>query len=119
LLAQAQVPGLLVRQMAITKLPATADIAAQEILAAARAAGLVDQALQEVVECWDVIQTWRGWIEGRYGPLNTVRHRSSGDDPPDLELVFPSTCSDGAYVAPPFSTWLGGRLKREDIRRCL
>ena len=86
--------------MPITTLPAAADTTDEQMLSAARSAGLADQALQEVIECWDVIQTWRRWIESRCGPLSAVRHRGQGDDPPDLELVFPST------TVPMEHTWL-------------
>jgi hypothetical protein len=37
---------------------------------------------------WDVLQIWRDWFHETFGELKFVRHRSAGDDPPDLELLF-------------------------------
>ncbi len=35
-----------------------------------------------------MIQIWRDCIEERFGALQSWRHRSNGDDPPDFDLVF-------------------------------
>jgi len=54
----------------------------------ARSLGLSAKASREVCHCWDVLQIWRDWFEGKFGELKLIRHRSQPDDPPDIELVF-------------------------------
>ena len=53
-----------------------------------RQAGLGAKSSREVCHCWDVLQIWRDWFHEKFGELKFVRHRSGGDDSPDLELLF-------------------------------
>jgi hypothetical protein len=55
----------------------------------ARGLDLDPKRSHEVCEGWDMIQIWRDRIEERFGMLQSWRHRSDGDDPPDFDLVFP------------------------------
>ena len=59
-----------------------------QIYSIAEAAGLNDKAQGELADCWDMVQIWWEWFEGEFGKIKSVWHRSAGDDPPDLELVF-------------------------------
>lgn len=54
----------------------------------ARNAGLEKKSSREVCHCWDVLQIWRDWFQEKFGELKFIRHRSTPDDPPDLELIF-------------------------------
>jgi hypothetical protein len=73
--------------MAITSLRLKFGLSYQEVYQTVEAAGGDDQACDEVAECWDMVQIWRDWFTNRFGEIKEVRHRSYGQDPPDLELV--------------------------------
>jgi hypothetical protein len=86
--------------MAIIKLTPEPDSDLDTVFQLAASAGIEGQARLEVVEAWDMIQRWHQWIEERYGTLIELRHLSDGDDPPDLQFVFPE------IVVPFEHTWL-------------
>lgn len=86
--------------MAITKLKPTFESQWHDVVSLGEDAGLEGQALNEIADSWDMIQVWRRWFEGRYGNLESIHHRSGGDDPPDLEIVFSNA------VVPFEHTWL-------------
>jgi hypothetical protein len=77
--------------MAIIKLTPTFESQWQDLVRLGEEAGLEGQALNEIADTWDMIQVWRDWFECGYGKLEAIHHRSAGDDPPDLEVVFSST----------------------------
>jgi hypothetical protein len=54
---------------------------------AAIAAGLPDQSIEEVIDCWDAIQIWWEEMEDRFGRINQLRNHVPPDDPPDIELI--------------------------------
>lgn len=54
---------------------------------AAVEAGLPPQSIEEVIDCWDVIQIWWNEIEERFGTIRQLRHHVPPDDPPDNELI--------------------------------
>ena len=54
----------------------------------AKDAGLDSKSSREVCHCWDMFQIWHDWIDHKFGRLKTLRHRSPGDDPPDIQLIF-------------------------------
>jgi hypothetical protein len=56
--------------------------------------GLSGQSGNEVFQCLDMLQIWQDWIKNTFGIISKISHRSQGDDPPDLELVF----EDGRVV---------------------
>src|SRR5262249_38095887 len=59
----------------------------REIRHAAIEARLSPQSIEEVVDCWDVVQIWWDQIEERFGTVERLRHHVPPDDPPDNELV--------------------------------
>jgi hypothetical protein len=54
---------------------------------AAIAAGLPDQSIEEIIDCWDVIQIWWDEMEDRFRKINQLRNHVPPDDPPDIELI--------------------------------
>ncbi len=80
--------------MAVIQLPLTKSLTLEDVLQIAKTtAGLSGQSRNEVYECLDIMQIWQDWIKDTFGVIAQVNHRSQGDDPPDLELIF-----DGGQV---------------------
>lgn len=74
--------------MAIVDLKLGRDFDLEQAWGTSKSAGLEKQSALEVVECWDMLTIWRDVIEERFGQIQSLRHRSPPDDPPDLEIVF-------------------------------
>lgn len=74
--------------MAIVQLPLRYGLSLAEIFQVAKTAGLDKQSRRETVDCWDMVQIWQDQIVANFGVITGIQHKSGGDDPPDLELIF-------------------------------
>ncbi len=73
--------------MAILSVHLERDYTREQTRDAAIAAGLSGQSIEEVIDCWDVIQIWWHEMEDRFGEISQLRHHAPPDDPPDIELI--------------------------------
>jgi hypothetical protein len=75
--------------MAIVRLPLTKDLTYEGALQIAKTTpGLDGKSRNETYQCLDMVQIWQDWINDTFGVITKINHRSQGDDPPDLELIF-------------------------------
>ena len=75
--------------MAIVELPIGKTLTYEEaVRIGMKTPGLSGQSGNEVFQCLDMLQIWQDWIKNTFGNISQIRHKSQGDDPPDLELVF-------------------------------
>ena len=73
--------------MAIIPVQLEKDYTFEQTRDAAIAAALPNQSIEEVIDCWDVIQIWWNEIEERFGRIVQLQHHVPPDDPPDNELI--------------------------------
>ena len=76
--------------MAITELPLTSALDLDGAWKLLVSSPLDAQGCEEVRDCWDAVLIWHDWFTTRFGEIQSVRHRSPPDDPPDVELVLPT-----------------------------
>jgi hypothetical protein len=73
--------------MAIVDLVLERDFDDEKVWQIARTADLKKQSALEVVEAWAIIRIWSDLLEKRFGKIQSIRHHSPPNDPPDLEII--------------------------------
>jgi hypothetical protein len=74
--------------VAIISFPASYQTPIEGLIGSIRQFALNGKQQNEVLWSFETILIWQEWFVEQYGELKELRHRSGGDDPPDLNLVF-------------------------------